>query len=227
MAFPTTSVLDNFNDTENPMTGWANLLAAPFTGRWASNGSIAEPQDSNSNEYWTASTFGPNSTGVEVWAEIQTVASDTGSVTLWMIYADVGSLNVDGYALTLTKVAGASNDTLQLQSVTNAVGSNIGAAFTQEVSNGDSVGFEQIGSTFTIYYKASGGSWTSLGTRSDATYSGSPNIGMSAGTDVAQNWQLTNFGGGTLVAVGASATPQPKMRFVRPARNDLRTRRAS
>ncbi len=40
-----------------------------------------------------------------------------------------------------------------------------------EFGNGDSFGLKIVGSTFTIYYKAGAGSWTSLGTRNDATWS--------------------------------------------------------
>lgn len=208
MAFPTTGTLDNFNDTENPMTGWAQILdPGSFPFRFSSNGTYAEQNDSNAHEYWSATTFGPDSTGVEVWAEFTAVSDDTGTFSLWLAYASLGSLNVDGYALSITKTAGAGNDSWQLVSVTNASPTNIGTALTQELSAGDSVGVEKVGNVFTIYYKASGGSWTSLGTRTDESnlYTGSPNIGMGSSAALANNWRINNFGGGTLVA----GAPQP------------------
>ncbi len=57
-----------------------------------------------------------------------------------------------------------------------------------------------VGSTITAYYKASGGSWVVLSTRTDTTYTSGGSIAMAtfAGAGATPDIKFTNFGGGSL-----------------------------
>ena len=67
------------------------------------------------------------------------------------------------------------------------------------MSAGDSIGMSMVGSTITVYYKASGGSWTSLGTRTDSTYTAAGRLQLGqwlSSSGVAST--IDNFGGGAI-----------------------------
>jgi hypothetical protein len=73
----------------------------------------------------------------------------------------------------------------------------IGSTLTGSYSNynaGDSFGLQLVGTTITIWYKPSGGNWTSLASYIDSTYTSAGNIGL----DIQDTTGVaTNFGGGT------------------------------
>lgn len=189
MAFPTTSVLDQFtgtNGTDLPVysANWQSTLAG--FNPLEIQGNAATGTTGNCLQFW-ATSYGPNS---EVYVTISTAPGGANIVGMFIRGVQETSITtIDGY--TLQYASGA----LAFYRVDNAVQTLLGSSISQTVSAGDSIGVESAGSTHTIYYKASGGSWTSLGTRTDSTYSSAGKPGLLC-TDATV--RIDNFGAGTI-----------------------------
>lgn len=202
MAFPTTGVLDNFNraDQEPPLSASWSQGPKSFTAgdrMDIKTNQAAGNAGNDNNDYWNVATFGPDcEVHWKVSARLDTVWQE-----LYARLVNIGSGTSDGYGIRLTFIAGASNDELLIFRLDNGALTSLGAAFVQEVAAGDSFGLEIVGSTLTAYYKPAAGSWTSLGTRTDATYSAAGNIGaMLRGGNTHRG---DDFGGGTVVGAPA------------------------
>lgn len=196
-TFPNNAVLDNANRTnEGP----------PLSSSWTtvSNGlkvvsNVIAPGSASvgvaSNTYWNVSTFGPD---MESYVDCSTRGGVNDEIDLY-VRANT--------ALTTGYLAAFFNGIVQVfQTPSEAV--QLGGNITQVIASGDSVGMTVVGSVITIYYKASGGSWTSIGTRSDTTNDGTGSnnriaLGIYNGTDA--NLREDNFGGGTITAPAAPA----------------------
>jgi hypothetical protein len=97
----------------------------------------------------------------------------------------------NGYLLNVNSQA----NTITVEKMANGVITAIGAAISQTLANGDSVGARRWGTTIEVWFKAAAGSWTLLGTREDATYSVGGYLGMIL---LSTLQQFTNYGGGTV-----------------------------
>lgn len=202
MAFPTTSVLDNFTGTNgDDLPVYSANWQATTTGGAAleiqGNAATGTSAGGNNTNSW-ATSYGPD---CEVYVTISTVAAAGNVILLFARGVQTTSLStVDGYVLRYAPAAGT--DTLTIQSVTNGVQTSIGAAFSQEIANGDSIGLECVGTTLTCYYKPSGGSWGSLFSRTDSTYTAAGQVALfSTSTGV----RFDAFGGGTFVNNGTAS----------------------
>jgi hypothetical protein len=204
MPFPTTSVLTNFTGSEDPLSEGGNFAGPILPGMAQMKKVSGQAKQStlvalqSGSSYWNAATFGP---GVEAYATIPTWWNNASSdFWLWTNGNAENTSGVDGYMMALNNAG-----TWQLHRFDNNVGTQVGANLgTQVVGSGDSVGVEVIaGGTHQAYYKASGGSWATLGsTRSDNTYT-SGHIGLSKGYQDTTS-VVGDFGGGTIVAAGVS-----------------------
>jgi hypothetical protein len=190
-AFPTTGILDDFNRANEgppPSASWNNDGS---TG-WKVVSNQCVPQDiaNNAAAWLPASPFGANQ---EEYLTLVTVPADT---KLFDLYFKTSATN-NYYELLITKTVGAGNDIWQVYRDDNAVPTQLGANIIQEISNGDSIGVDYTNGVITVWYKASGGSWTSLGTRAETTYqSGTGYLGFyTSGSAV-----VDNFGGGAVTS---------------------------
>lgn len=193
MAFPTTGILDNFNRTNDPhpVTGWTDyyngwdLVSNAFKGSAAADWSVS---------YWNAGTF----QNCEGYFTITTKDTTNGS-NVWLEFrvAQAGTNEYGYYIVAVTNSSGNDSLTLGYQ---DAGGTHSLLDVFQEVSNGDSIGFSANDSTLQLWYKASGGSWTQLGTDvTDTTYTAAGYLELSCyGTA----WVIDDFGGGTIVSGG-------------------------
>lgn len=203
MAFPSTAVLDTFTGTngDDLPTYSGNWQAAPTGGvnlEIQSNAATGTAAASNNTNSWAAD-FGPD---CEVYVTITTKPADGNVLLLVARGVQTTSLGtIDGYCLRFAPASGT--DSLIIQRIDNGAQSNLVAPISQEVSNGDSLGLEIVGNTLTAYYKASGGSWTSVGTVTDSTYSAAGKIGILTSSNTIR---LDDFGGGTYVSGGGSYT---------------------
>ncbi len=197
MSFPTTGILDNFNRANvgpPPSASWSQAFSGVFgqfkvvSNRAAVNSLVS----GYAENYYNAASYGGD---CEAYVTIVTKPANTTIFGLGIRMVDlVGAVNPDGYMLFLSALSGT--DTLQIDRIDNGVRNILGTAVSQEVSNGDAIGIRAIGSALTCWYKASGGSWTQLFSRTDATYSAAGRIEIittSAAT------VLDDFGGGTYV----------------------------
>ncbi len=104
---------------------------------------------------------------------------------------NLGGGTLNGYYLFVNSTSA------KLYRIDSGTNTQLGADFTQTIATGDSFGMSLVGSTITVYFKAAAGSWTSLGTRTDATYSAAGKIGI-RGADGTNISLADDFGGGTL-----------------------------
>ena len=198
MAFPTTSVIETFtgaDTTTPPNSNWTNFwgssAGANLGIRITSNRAAANNTSFYCTAYWDTETFGPN---CEAFCTITTVPINGDIIGLWIRGQSPGLSTDDGYLVGADKSAGT--DTFDVYRIDNNTYTLLGSAISQEFAANDSFGISAVGSTLEIWYKASGGSWTSLGTKTDGTYSGAGYIGIS----IDKAAQLDDFGGGTVVA---------------------------
>jgi hypothetical protein len=200
MAFPTTGLLDDFNRANGLLvTGnWSNdtFNFGATSNALTVNSNQATPENASYGEaYWNPTTFGPDS---EVFVTYATAAHNGGDWGVGLRATNPDSVNVDGYRCAVFQLAG--NDEVKLYRVDNGVATQLGVTITQNFSVGDSFGAEMIGSTLQVYIKT-GGSWSSIGSRSDGTYTGAGYIGMYTFSTGA-NGRLDDFSGGTVVGGG-------------------------
>jgi hypothetical protein len=192
MPFPSTGILDNFNRAdESPATGWTHL----FNSFAIVSNQLASAVVASVLSYYSASTYGPDCEG---YYTVATKPPVGGSTAVLARLVDVGTaFTADGYLVKFDNVTGGANDVWAIQRVDNGAATTLGATFTQEVSNGDAIGIECIGSSISALYKPSGGSWTTLATRTDSTYTAAGYLGASSVSDTSN--RIEDFGGGTRV----------------------------
>jgi hypothetical protein len=183
LAFPTTSVIENFtgsNGTAPPNANWTalynNIQIQSNQGTGTGTSNIAA---------WDTSTFGPD---CEAYVTITTI---NGSYYLYVRGTTLSVATVDGYLLL---VNGSSWD---IQEVLNAVGTSLSTG-TQAVANGEGVGLEAIGTALKAYHYTSG-AWnqTPIVSTSDGTYADAGYIMLGCGNTTIR---MDDFGGGTVVA---------------------------
>lgn len=201
-GFPTASVLDSGTGSdENPVAGsWSGPTVTGFGQlRRISNQFANGAGDSNDNgSYWNVGAT--SSADCEVYATIPTVASGSGNwVELEARIQAVSTSGADYYAVS----ANFSTQGIDYWVVTNGSYTQLGVTQTLpggvSWANGDSLGLEIVGSTITAYFKASGGSWQAVSSRTDSTYSSAGHIALSIGGATAR---VTNFGGGPFAGGG-------------------------
>lgn len=192
MAFPTTGILDTFSDTEGPpMTGWATPTG--LAGLKSASGTCLA-NAANAVGFWNSALSGAD---CEAFVTVTTATSASNTVGVWARCANVGSAaTTDGY---LVSMGEGATDLWSIYRVDNGVPTLLGSTFSQEVSNGDSIGIQVIGSTIGAWYKASAGSWTELATRTDSTYTAAGYVGLSISDTTGR---CDNFGGGVYVPSG-------------------------
>lgn len=204
-AFPTTSVLDNFNRADTgppPSANWSqSWLGNGF--KVVTNQAAPNVDGSNNGNFWNVSTFGPDS---EVWWTVASIPS-----TSWFRYLELqlrlanptSATAVDGYAYSIEpNGAGVPNQNRKWR-IDNGAYTQLGATVTQQYGAGDKMGLEMIGSSLQMYRQPSGGSWAALGTAStDTAYSAAGYIGIASNSTVLR---IDDFGGGTVVIAGGGA----------------------
>ena len=211
MAFPTTSVLDDFN------TGASQNLRGR-SGWHATN--VWNTGDGN----WKTDAV-PTYAGGQGTAGIKSAYWGTNPLADCEAYFDWDSaLGLDSTILLLRHVfsAGVANGgylarigfsgSISIETYDTTV---LASGSFASPAVGDSYGFEAIGNQLTVYKKPSGGSWgTDLGggtlTVSDSTYTAAGSIGMAC--SAFESVQVSDFGGGSVVGgVAATVTPYKPM----------------
>lgn len=188
--FPLTPVLDSFTRANSTGLGGSWQL---LTGRMDISSNAAKSTTvSGFDAYVWPTAFLADQ---QVYVTVSNKGSDHDSIELHIRYNPTTQ--------TSYYVVYNGNTNVELKrssSIDHTSEVTIGASITQSISTGDSLGLSVEGSTFTIWYKASAGSWTSLGTRTDTTYTAAGNIvfssyGVGGSTP---DIKFTNLGGGSL-----------------------------
>ena len=197
------TVLDTFDRANSLLRGstasggdtWATTLINSATTTDLAIASNA--LEGNGQSAFMNTSHGPD---VELWAE---VAQVPGSGQYFFLAARITDQAAawEGYAVIYIVGTG-----WQLRRYDNGSSSVLGATVASPtVAVGDSIGFSVVGSTLTAYHKPSGGSWTAVFTRSDATYSGAGKLGL----ELVSGSRIAQLGGGAPVSApggGDSAT---------------------
>lgn len=197
-AFPTNSVLDNANRANEgppPSANWTDIYGASDV-RVVSNALTPGLSSEYTSGYrWNAASFGPD---VEVYYTITNKGSNGSSAG--RLFARIDSSGNNGYSIQwdsfvsqikINKIDGAGSET------------QLGATISQSISSGDAIGMFVQGTTIELWYKLSGGSWTSLATRTDSTNSAAGYIGFDIyNPGVGTNPIIDDFGGGTIAGGG-------------------------
>lgn len=189
-VFPLTPILDSFtrsNSTGLNSTNWVTLVGS---FNISSNAALPVNGSSSSNlSYWAAAGF---SADEESYVTISNKGSNADEATVYVRYNPTTHV---GYKIE----AVPSLSRIYIQRVDPAE-TQLGATVTQALATGDSIGMSIVGSTITLYYKASGGSWVALTTRTDTTYTAGDHVALSSpsGSGATPDIKFTNFGGGSI-----------------------------
>lgn len=202
MAFPTTSVLDDFNRADTgppPSTSWTSNLVVGDTLQVISNQLGASAAG---DAYWNVATYGPDS---EIYVAVPVLP--TSGFRLFIRVAQPGETTVDAYSIdffpTITEI--------RFQRWADGAPTQLGASISYALNANDRTGFEALGSDLT-YYRDTGGGFAAVDSRSDSTYSSAGYIGIRL-QDTTE--RLDNFGGGTVVVV--VVTPRVRVNVARGA----------
>jgi len=194
MPFPSTSILETFTDTDGVdltvhSSNWSILGASLGITDGEIQGNAGTESTGDSANYWNVANFGPD---CEVYATISTKPADDRSSYLGLRMKDE-TASFGGYAVGLNAFAGT--DTFGIYRIDNAVATLLGSAVNQEITNGDACGLQARSGTLELFYKATGGNWTSLTIQADSTY---PNAGKIAVIWLTNTVRLDDFGGGSI-----------------------------
>lgn len=203
-AFPTTSVLDSFSGgDQNPVTtNWTTPLHSSDINMRILSGVLRSTAIGDASAYYDLATFGPN---CEVYVTMPLITDDGQWQGVNLRIASAGGL-FSGYAVLLFPAAGA--DTVQCYRYDAGVAAPIGSAITsQTFVNGDKLGASMVGNLLTVY-RHNGTSWSSIGSTSDATYTGAGYIGIRISQGGNETATFDAFGGGTIGAATVPSAPQ-------------------
>lgn len=205
MAFPTTSLLDDFNRANEvpATTNWSGPMESG-DGSMNVNSNRLRPDGAGFSASWyDLSTFGPD---CEAWVTIDTKETeDAGQMEVRIRLQDVGTAGLDGYIVRYLPKSGT--DVVQIRRFDNGSTTQLGADINQDFDAGDGLGIECIGNQISAY-RRSAGVWSLLGTRTDSTYTGAGYIGLADHLGNAVGF-FDDFGGGTVVV----APPPPVTTF--------------
>lgn len=186
MAFPTTSVLDNFNRADAgppPSASWTtDYYAFGLPGLKVSSNTCV-PDAAFAASWWSASSFSANQEG------FVTVSTFVNEAEVAARIQVPGTAGIDCYSIYVNTTA------WRLYRTDNQV-STIIANGSVTFANGERLGIECNGTTITGY-RYTGGAWGSLGSTTDATYNTTGFIGIYFGS---ASSVADDFGGGAVVA---------------------------
>lgn len=200
MAFPTTSVLDNFNRADGALG--SNWSTPTFAAGFNISSNVAFGSTTGNIQYWNVATYGPD---FEIYADIPNLPGSGQQCGLTGgVLQQTSAITLDGYAVAYTH---GSPGTLAIQRITNGVVAATVASSSQTLSAGDQIGLSRVGTTLTSYING-----TQIDTGTDSTHTGAGYLLMFS-TNTTNSFD--DFGGGTLS--GAAATSRPLFRARMPA----------
>jgi hypothetical protein len=210
-SFPSTSELDAFSGSG--MGGWTTE-----TGNgWTESGGVATPTSGSSRVNFDT-TYGANQ---EAWAEFSTLHTDGG------ITFDIHFLIQDGnnrYRLQVSRVTGASNDTLKVTKLVGGSGSTVigSVDLTFDVAVGDKFGVRVLDGTLSMYYHdasaLASNEWYLVGTTTVSGLPSSSKLGLNAATGAVTSFGGGQIGGGSSTSTSTSTGDAPGERPRAPSR---------
>ena len=201
MAFPSRSILDNFNRPNEgpPMTGWTDIV----------NGlKVDMLQCVNSLDGFSLS----------LWSTLLGVDRET-YITVTVRPADRYEVGIvvfqdeNNYAGFLVYRDDNVNDEINVWETISGLNNKIGGPYTITYRDGDAFGLRIVGTTIETWYKPTGGAWTLLGSSITSLIPASGYIGLHGDGDV---FRFDGFGGGDVAitldladGIEVGETPSP------------------
>lgn len=194
-AFPSVSVIDDFNRANNADLGsnWTNPVDNNDCAlQIVSNTARVTSTSTDCSEYWNVGNLGPD---VEAYATITTKAG--GLFYLYCRLQSEGTSGVDGYLAYASDAA----DLIRLYRLDNNVLTQLATA-AQLWADGDALGISCVGTTIQVWRKATGGgSWTLIHSQTDSTYQAAGKVGLFMRTGA--GGAVDDFAAGTLSSASA------------------------
>lgn len=191
MPFPTTPILDDFNNGANQglstRAGWSasHVTYVDFVTDAVPTKAVAA---GNADNIW-----GSNFVDCEVYTTIQDWPSLSGSFRVVGRWAASGN-----YYMCQIYATGWNVQRWDA----NVATVNIASGSFSPVA-GDSLGLSCVGSTISGYYRSGAGAWTLLGSGTDSLYGAAGGIGPF--TESGAGNSIDSFGGGGIFVPGAPA----------------------
>lgn len=190
MAFPTTSVLDDFNRAdENPLSGGGNWGDRNTNDDLSIETNLVRGQTVGqlASRYWAAATYGPD---CEVYCTVNhTPNTASDYMRLWLRISNPGAAGETGYMMQWTNDA---NGCRLFKETARETYTQLAQAAAARYTDADVVGMSAVGTTLTVYKNG-----TSVLSTTDATNGGAGYLAL-GGRGTSFRWD--DFGGGTISA---------------------------
>lgn len=201
MAFPTTSILDDFNRAdENPLAGgWSSgpVWYGDPLHKLVSNQAAAVTGGPFHDAVW-GTTFAADQ---EIYVTVATVTN----LTSIALYARLTGENTSGYTNAYFSVDfNNSTGNVSLQHYDGSETVLDTANISGGLASGDSIGMECIGTSIKVYHKPSAGSWTEICSGTSSAQNVSGKLGITTDSSLGL-YRLEDFGGGEVVGGGGPA----------------------
>jgi len=202
-TFNPANILDNFDRANSgpPLGGnWTVIYGMDAGFKVVSNQMVPSSSSQTEGEYRNNTTYGADSYAY-ITADTVDHSSDYSATRLFLRLVSPTTSGIDGYvAYFIWRNAGATLDDAGAYRIDNNVETLLGAEILSSGwANGDVYEIGMAGSTFTMYRNAS-----SLGARTDSTYSAAGYIGVSWYYNDASIAKYNDFGGGTISAAATT-----------------------
>lgn len=191
-----TIILDDFNRANEgppPSSSWSTPVANGDASHYVRNNGVGvSADDAQTSSYWNVTTYGPD---VEACASL----TDTSAFLLHGAMVRIVNPNNASTAGGYMVVANPSTSVTQVYRLDGTTYTLLGADISTTWANGDAVCIKAVGATIEAFRKPSGGSWGSIGSRTDSTYSSAGYSGVFSygGSGVAIG---DNFGSATIAS---------------------------
>lgn len=197
MAFPSTSILDTFTGSdENPITSnWTSPADTGYGDLQRASNQLAKVTPNFDSAYYDVTTFGPD---CEAYITMVTKPPTNDHIRVMARMNNVNTGLLDCFMVVVTMGAGV--DDWAIQFYQGGTPGTLGAAFQQEVSDGDGIGISCFKDDITAWYRAgtAGNLWVPLATRTNTTFPNGGYLGIELyGT---ASGAFGDFGGGTMVS---------------------------
>lgn len=202
MTFPTTSILDDFNRSDEgppPSADWSTDPRNVGTlGLVVQSNELRTESGANDGEaWWSGDAFGPDQ---EMYLTL-TYGGDFPNMEMWLRVDGAGTSGVTAYLLYV------SHSDIRFQKYVSGSYTTLGSVIGHSLDTGWSVGFSVVGSTLTSYLKDNvGGAWTQFHTETDTSLTTGDNLAFLAFDD---NLTYDDFGGGTYAGGAPANTAAP------------------
>jgi hypothetical protein len=198
VTFPQTAVLDDFNRADGASLG-ANWLhtyaagqAANFDGGISSNQAYNPDSGTAHPLYYTVAQYGPD---CEAYVTMPVLPAAGSGMIVGARISGVGGAGYSGYAAGIV-IGAAGNDAFEINRIDTGVSTLLRATYIADAANSSAIGLEIRGSTITMFYKVSGGSWLQIMSVTDSTYASAGYLLLILPNDGSARYD--DFGGGTV-----------------------------